>query len=64
MSRIFERRSAYRLLMGKGEGNRPLAGPGHRWENVIELYFKEIRSVCGLHSFGSVCDQVGSSKVW
>jgi hypothetical protein len=59
-----ERRDAHRILMGKLEGKRPLAAPGHRLENIIKLDFKEIPSGCGLHSSGSLCDQVGGSKMW
>jgi hypothetical protein len=29
-----ERRGAYRALMGKPEGRRPLGRPRHRWENI------------------------------
>jgi hypothetical protein len=59
-----ERRDAYTVLMGKLEGKRQLAAPGHRWENIMKLDFKEIHSGCGLHTSGSSCDQVGGSKVW
>jgi hypothetical protein len=29
-----EKRNAYRILMGKPEGKRPLGGPRHRWEDI------------------------------
>jgi len=31
-----ENRSSCRVLVGKPEGNRPLAGPRRRWENDIK----------------------------
>jgi hypothetical protein len=31
-----ERRSAYRALVGKPEGRRPLGRPRHRWEDNIK----------------------------
>jgi hypothetical protein len=30
-----EMRNVYRILVGKPEGKRPLAGPRHRWEDNI-----------------------------
>jgi hypothetical protein len=30
-----ERRSVYRVLVGKHEGNRPFGRTRHRWENKI-----------------------------
>jgi len=29
-----EMRGAYRVLVGKPEGKRPLGRPRHRWENI------------------------------
>jgi hypothetical protein len=29
-----EMRNAYKILVGKPEGNRPLGRPRHSWENV------------------------------
>jgi hypothetical protein len=31
VARMGEKRNAYRLLVGKPEGRRPLGRPGHRW---------------------------------
>jgi hypothetical protein len=31
------KKNAYRVLMGKPEGKRPLGGPGHKWEHNINL---------------------------
>jgi hypothetical protein len=32
-----EKRNAYRIVVGKPEGKRPLGRPGHRWVDNIEL---------------------------
>jgi hypothetical protein len=32
-----DRRGAYRVLMGKPEGKRPLGRPGRRWEGIIKM---------------------------
>ena len=32
-----ERREAYRVLVGKTEGKRPLGRPRHSWEDNIEM---------------------------
>jgi hypothetical protein len=32
-----ERRGAYRALVGKPEGRRPLERPRHRWEDNIKM---------------------------
>jgi len=37
-----ERRSAYRLLVGKPEGKRPLGRPRCRWENNIKMNLQEV----------------------
>jgi hypothetical protein len=39
---MVEKRNAYRLLVGKPEGKRPLARPGCRWLNNIEMDLREI----------------------
>jgi hypothetical protein len=38
-----EKRSAYRMLVGKPEGKRPLGRPRRRWEDNIKLDLREIR---------------------
>jgi hypothetical protein len=39
-----EKRNAYRILVGKAEGKRPLGRrPRRRWENNIEMHLKEIK---------------------
>jgi hypothetical protein len=38
-----EKRNAYRILVGKPEGKRPLGGPRRRWEDNIIMNHREIR---------------------
>jgi hypothetical protein len=35
------KRNAYRILVGKPEGNRPLGRPRHRWEDNIKMVFRD-----------------------
>jgi hypothetical protein len=35
-------RGAYRVLVGKPEGKRPLGRPRHRWENNIKMDLQEV----------------------
>jgi hypothetical protein len=37
-----EKRNAYRILVGKPEGKRPLGRPRHRWVNGIKMYLRKI----------------------
>jgi len=37
-----ERRGVYRALVGKPEGKRPLARPGHRWKDNIKMDIQEL----------------------
>jgi hypothetical protein len=37
-----EKRNAYRMLMGKPEGKRPLGGPRRRWVGNIRMDLREI----------------------
>jgi len=37
-----ERRGAYRVLVGKAEGRRPLGRPRRRWEDNIQMYLQEV----------------------
>jgi len=43
-----ERRGAYRVLVGKLEGKRPLGRPRHRWEVYIKMDLQEV-------GWGTVC---------
>jgi hypothetical protein len=38
--RIWEMRNAYKILVGKSEGNRPLGRHRRGWENNIEMDLK------------------------
>jgi hypothetical protein len=37
-----ERRGAYRALVGKPEGRRPLERPRRRWEDNIKMNLREV----------------------
>jgi hypothetical protein len=37
-----EKRNAYRVLVGKQEGKRPLERPGHRLEDNIKMDLREL----------------------
>jgi hypothetical protein len=38
-----ERRSTYRVLVGKLEGRRPVERPRHRWGDNIKISLKEMQ---------------------
>jgi hypothetical protein len=42
VTRIGEKRNAYRLLVGKPEGKRPLGRPRRIWVDNIKMYFGEV----------------------
>jgi hypothetical protein len=42
IARMGETRNAYRILVGKPEGKRPLGKPGRMWVNIFKMYFGEI----------------------
>jgi hypothetical protein len=42
VARMEEKRNAYRLLVGKPEGKRPLGRPRRRWVDNIKMDFVEI----------------------
>jgi hypothetical protein len=42
VARMGERRNAYRILVGKPEGRRPLGRPRRRWVDNIKIYLREI----------------------
>ena len=42
MARMEERRGAYRVLVGRPEGKRPLGRPRHRWEENIKMALQEV----------------------
>jgi hypothetical protein len=37
-----EGRDAYRILVGRPEGRRPLGRPRRRWEDNIKMYLQEV----------------------
>jgi hypothetical protein len=37
-----DKRNAYRILVGKPEGKRPLERPRRRWKDNIRIYLREI----------------------
>jgi hypothetical protein len=37
-----ETRGAYKVLVVKPEGKRPLGKPRHRWEDAIQMDFQEV----------------------
>ena len=45
MARMGEERVAYRALVGKPEGKRPLGRPRRRWMDSIRMDLQEVR--CG-----------------
>jgi hypothetical protein len=42
VARMGEKRNAYRLLVGKPEGKRPLGKPRRRWVNNIRMDLVEV----------------------
>jgi hypothetical protein len=40
---MWEKRNAYRILVGKPEGKRPLRRPRRRWVDDIKMDHREIR---------------------
>jgi hypothetical protein len=42
VARMGENRNAYRILVGKPEGKRPLRRPRRRWVDNIEMDLREI----------------------
>jgi hypothetical protein len=42
VARMGEGRGAYRILVVRPEGRRPLGRPRHRWEDNIKMYLQEV----------------------
>jgi hypothetical protein len=42
VARMGAKRNAYRILVGKPEGTRPLGRPRHRWVNNIKMDLRKI----------------------
>jgi hypothetical protein len=51
-----EKKNAYRLLVGKPEGKRPLGRPRHRWVNNIRMDLVEV-GWCDVDWIGLVQDR-------
>jgi hypothetical protein len=43
VARMGEKRRAYRILVGRPEGRRPLGRPRRRWEDNIKMDLQEVR---------------------
>jgi hypothetical protein len=43
VARMGELINAYRIMVGKPEGKRPLGKPKHRWVENIKIVLREIR---------------------
>jgi hypothetical protein len=41
VARMREKRNAYRILVGKQQGKRPLGRPRGRWVDNIKIYLRE-----------------------
>jgi hypothetical protein len=42
VARMGEKRGAYRILVGRPEGRRPLGRPRHRWEDNIKVDIQDV----------------------
>jgi hypothetical protein len=42
IAQMGEKRNAYRILVGKPEGKRPLGSPRRKWVNNIKMDLREI----------------------
>ena len=51
VARMGEERQAYRVLVGKPEGKRPLGRPRRRWVDNIRMDLQEVG--CGYGDFGT-----------
>jgi hypothetical protein len=51
-----EKRNAYRILVGKPEGKRPLGRPTHRWLDNIKMDLRK-RGLCGMDWIDLVQDR-------
>jgi hypothetical protein len=43
-----EKRGAYRILVGRSEGRRPLGRPRRRWDDNIKMDLQDVRWGHGL----------------
>jgi hypothetical protein len=56
-----EKRNAYRILVGKPEGRRPLGRPRRRWVDNIKMDLRERQD--GMVWTGSIWLRIGTSGV-
>jgi hypothetical protein len=54
LPRVLKIKNAYKIIVIKPEGKRPLRRSSHRWKSNIKTEFKEIGYECGLCSTHSV----------
>jgi len=59
VARVGKRGDAYRVMVGKPEGMRPLGNPRRRWEDNIEIELKVVGWGRGLDWFDSGLLTVG-----
>jgi hypothetical protein len=71
VARMGEKRGAYRILMGKPEGRKPLQRPRHRWEYNIKMDVGEVglwwrhgldRSCSGYGQVAGCCERGNESS--
>jgi hypothetical protein len=60
VARMGEKRNAYRLLVGKPEGKRPLGRPRRRWMANIRMDLGEVRWGDGVMWAGLVWLKIGT----
>jgi hypothetical protein len=60
VARMREKRNAYRILVGKPEGKRPLGKPRCRWVDNIKMYLGEI-GWDGVDRIGLIELRIGTS---
>jgi hypothetical protein len=58
VARIGERRNAYRILVGKPEGRRPLGRPMGRWVDNLKM---DLKRLDGMVWTGSIWLRTGTS---
>jgi hypothetical protein len=56
-----ERRGAYRALVGKPEGRRPLGRPRQRWEDNIKMDVREVG--CGGMDWINIYQKTGQKTL-
>jgi hypothetical protein len=60
VARMGETRNAYRILVGKPEGKRPLGRPRPRWVDNIKIDPREMGCDCVVRT-GSIWLRIGTS---